>query len=163
MTRVCSGLCRDLAAHLQGVFQKPTPNNPQALLRNREYDNTASTSCFVAEPSAVHFAGAQRGKRHVRGVRIINRSGYLAGLHVLPCEGSTFQARLANKRGAVAPGLAEVVHVECRPEKEQYYQGAVRIHCGVRPCLRRVQSTSCAAAKLSLSSPSTAIEVASMQ
>ena len=119
---------------MQGVFEKPTFAGPQTLLRNREYDNTAGTSSFVAEPSAVHFAGFERGKRHVRSVRIVNRSGYLAGLHVLPCEGTTFRARLANKRGAVAPGMAELVHVECTPEKEQHYQGAVRIHCGVRSC-----------------------------
>jgi hypothetical protein len=118
---------------MQGLVGKAKPPNPHRLVQNRAYEPVGSTSTFVAEPSEVHFAGFVSGKKHVKSVRIINQTGYLAGLHVIPCDGGVFQASLPCKRGAVAPGMAEVIHIECHPQKEQHYQDVVRVHCGVCP------------------------------
>lgn len=122
---------------VQGIVERTEVKQVHRLVQNRSYEATGSCNTFVAEPHEIHFAGFVCGKKHVKSVRIINKTGYLAGMHVIPCDGAIFEASVPCKRGAVAPGMAEVIHIECQPQHEQHYQTVVRIHCGV--CYRQFE------------------------
>lgn len=110
-------------------------SNKHLLLHNRDYPATAAASCFAASPTAIHFSGFQTGSVLTRHVRIINKGAVPARIHVLPAESSHFRITLVNKRGGLAPGMAETVEVQFSPTAYEYHYEAVKIHCGV--CLAR--------------------------
>lgn len=110
-------------------------NNPEHLVRNRDYSQTWKTSSFTADPVCVHFGGFTCGRTHVSHVRLINTSRSAAGLHVLPSTDPAFKYSVVNEgreHGAVVSGMSIRVRVEFKPTQSRHYDSAIRIHCGVR-------------------------------
>ena len=82
---------------------------------------------FEARPDTVHFSGFVLGHRHQKLVKIVNVSHLTKRLHVLPCQSPYFTVHF-NKKGKIAPGMAEELLVEFTPHEMRYYYDCIRIH-----------------------------------
>ncbi|GAQ81457.1 hypothetical protein KFL_000800340 [Klebsormidium nitens] len=97
------------------------------LTNNRVYSKVGSNTFFEVSPPIVHFGGYVVGQTHRQVVRIINCSGCSRRVTVIPPATPFFSVHFT-KKGLLAPGMAEELTVEFRPQEWQYYHDVIKLH-----------------------------------
>lgn len=86
------------------------------------------TASFAARPAVVHFAGFEVGRTISARLELVNVATDGRRLHVVPPQSQYFQSR-CSKRGRVAPGLSETIHIDFTADAWRYYTDALRVYC----------------------------------
>mmetsp|Transcript_41189 Transcript_41189/g.80794 ORF Transcript_41189/g.80794 Transcript_41189/m.80794 type:complete len:1046 (-) Transcript_41189:201-3338(-) len=110
--------------------QKQANDKPQLnlLLDNQVYHRVGKTNVLQIEPPIVFFKGYKLNKPQTQKFRVLNISNYVQRIHVLPPSTPFFSINF-NKKGSLAPGMAEVVTITFKPDSHRHYTDNVKIHC----------------------------------
>lgn len=78
------------------------------------FDKVGSTGFVKAEPEAVYYEGFEKMKLNIKKLKIINNSTKPQRVHILPPTTAFFKIHF-NKKGSLAPGIAEEVSIHFFP------------------------------------------------
>eukprot|EP00200_Dunaliella_tertiolecta_P013188 CAMPEP_0202393904 /NCGR_PEP_ID=MMETSP1127-20130417/93151_1 /ASSEMBLY_ACC=CAM_ASM_000462 /TAXON_ID=3047 /ORGANISM="Dunaliella tertiolecta, Strain CCMP1320" /LENGTH=500 /DNA_ID=CAMNT_0048996499 /DNA_START=1421 /DNA_END=2920 /DNA_ORIENTATION=- len=117
-----------LPSALEGLVADVHMESTNYLTKNRVYAQTGRTEVLAAEPGVIHFGGFELGKCYSTTLHIRNISASSTRLHIIPPSTVYFKAECNDKKGMLAPGMAEVITVEFSPTEYRYYHDSVRIH-----------------------------------
>ena len=81
------------------------------------------SSQFSASPPILHFTGLVAGTENIQILSIINRSAKSQRLLIVPPSSGNFSIEY-EKRGLLAPGMAQKVTVKFNPTEFKYYYDA---------------------------------------
>jgi len=109
---------------LHGPVDEPAKN---PLEEYQVFSKLKRSKHFEARPDTVHFSGFVLGHRHQKVVKIVNVSHLTRRVHVMPCQTQYFSVHF-DKKGKIAPGMAEELVVEFTPHEWRYYYDCIRIH-----------------------------------
>ena len=109
---------------LHGRTDEPARN---PLEEFQVYSKLKRAKFFEARPDTVHFSGFVLGHRHQKVVQIVNVSHLTKRLHVMPCQTPYFTVHF-DKKGKIAPGMAEELLIEFNPDEWRYYHDCIRVH-----------------------------------
>ena len=103
--------------------QATDPSNP--LLRH-PVAQLGRNSTFEPRPAVMHFGGFALNSALSLKLQVVNVSGKSQRVHVVPPTTPWFKIR-CEKKGMVAPGMAEVIYVDFVAAEFRYHYDAVRI------------------------------------
>lgn len=122
-----------LLTYLQGLWAEAAAASEARSTETDVSHPVSSTSeSFASDPSHVIFQHCKPGQLQSATVQLINRTGQAQRMHVLPASNPAFRFVLSEKRGAVAPGLAQAVQVDFRPYEAKPYVTSLYVQCPVR-------------------------------
>jgi len=103
---------------------------PIEPLKNELYTKVGRNTKFEVEPAIIHFDGFMPNINCIRLVKIRNISISPARMHIVLPDEEEFTVELegGEKRGQLAPGIAETVRLIFRSDQLVYHYGEVRIH-----------------------------------
>ena len=91
------------------------------------YGKIGENSLFSIEPKVLHFAGYRLNVRNTKAVKIVNKSSTMQRFHLIQPVSKDFQVRM-EKKGAIPPGMSEIVLVDFFPRKHAYFGDELKIH-----------------------------------
>uniref|UniRef100_A0A0G4IDG3 Abnormal spindle-like microcephaly-associated protein ASH domain-containing protein n=1 Tax=Chromera velia CCMP2878 TaxID=1169474 RepID=A0A0G4IDG3_9ALVE len=112
------------------TFDPDNPATSPLILKNR-FEKLGENDLFVVEPAVIHFAGFEPLRRHVQSVYVRNKSTSTQRVTVIPPTTPFFSTKL-DKKGRLAPGMAERIDIVFNPTELRYYYDQIRIHCESR-------------------------------
>jgi len=120
----------DDGLRLESLPQKPLYENPAPSLNNpitnRWFAQLGRCLGFEARPAVLHFGGFTAGTIHTQYLKIINISGSAKRLHIINPTTREFKVRV-EKRGVLAPGMAETLAIDFEPTEFRYHYDCIRI------------------------------------
>ena len=94
------------------AFTAAPGTNP--VIDRHSYAKLGKASGFEAQPAVMHFGGYTLNKVHQQKLRIVNTSERSQRVNIIVPTTPYFRAKF-QKKGLIAPGMAEEVTVEFMP------------------------------------------------
>lgn len=100
------------------VAHTAAPGTNPAIQRHA-YAKLGKAHSFEAQPAVMHFGGYTLNKVHQHKLRIVNRSDRSQRVNIIVPTTPYFKA-VYDKKGLIAPGMAEEVTIEFMPTEWRY-------------------------------------------
>jgi len=104
-------------------------NSGHPLLEKGTFEQLHRNEIIETRPQILHFGGFQIHKDHVHVLRILNISPSSLRLAVIGPSTPWFKINY-DKKGLLAPGMAEEITVTFTPHEWRYYYDTIKIFCG---------------------------------
>ena len=106
----------------------PTTKQPFRIVDEQVYAKLGGNETLKPTPAIVHFGGFTLDDQFTQVLKIVNTSHFAQRLHVINTTTPYFSIT-CNKKGIVAPGMAENIRITFRPDEWRYYYDCIRVHC----------------------------------
>eukprot|EP00943_MAST-04B_sp_MAST-4B-sp1_P004451 g4451.t1 len=106
----------------------PSTKQPFRIVDEQVYAKLGGNETLKPTPAIVHFGGFTLDEQFTQVLKIVNTSHFAQRLHVINTTTPYFSIT-CNKKGIVAPGMAENVRITFRPDEWRYYYDCIRVHC----------------------------------
>lgn len=134
---------RKLVGYEYGEKEWQLKKSPFPLLDKQSYLRIGTNGVFSIRPSVIYFGGFHLGNKYTQTVSIVNTSTFSQRLHILPIEDSAASSSSSssssassncfrikyNKKGLIAPGMAESVQIIFEPLSYKYVNKNIKINC----------------------------------
>mmetsp|Transcript_88614 Transcript_88614/g.228542 ORF Transcript_88614/g.228542 Transcript_88614/m.228542 type:complete len:864 (-) Transcript_88614:82-2673(-) len=107
--------------------REPGPRHP--LLEKGTFEQLQRNDIIETRPHILHFGGFQIHKEHSHVLRILNISPSSLRVSIIGPQTQWFKISF-DKKGLLAPGMAEDITVTFTPHEWRYYYDTIKIHCG---------------------------------
>jgi hypothetical protein len=101
---------------------------PFRIVDDQVYAKLGGNETLQPSPAIVHFGGFALNETVTQVLKVVNTSNIAQRLHVINTTTPHFSVS-CNKKGVVAPGMAENIVIKFKPDEWRYYYDCVRIHC----------------------------------
>lgn len=115
--------------HSHSLTYRPPPRAKHPLLDEQSFEQLHRNGVIETKPHTMHFGGFQIHQDHSNLLRVINTSSSSLRIIVIGPSTPYFRIRF-DKKGCLAPGMAEEILVTFTPHEWRYYYDSVKISCG---------------------------------
>mmetsp|Transcript_38006 Transcript_38006/g.88821 ORF Transcript_38006/g.88821 Transcript_38006/m.88821 type:complete len:894 (+) Transcript_38006:134-2815(+) len=128
--RLAGGPTPPLPPEPTGGYPRGKPSHVRhPLLEKCIFEQLHRNDIIESRPHVMHFSGFQIHKEHSQVLKIVNISPKTLRLSIIPPATKWFKIDI-DKKGLIAPGMSEEIHVTFSPEEWRYYHDAIKIFCG---------------------------------
>jgi hypothetical protein len=111
---------------LKPLFERPSISQVNPV-EQKWFAQLGRCQGFEARPAVMHFGGFQTGQIHTQYLKILNISKSAKRLHIINPTTKEFTVRV-EKRGVLAPGMAETIAIDFQPTDWRYHYDCIRIY-----------------------------------